>query len=585
MSSFNNKDKNGTVFLIVLFIIMVILLLITTIVISRAQVVVGRVGVFRDSIYVNGVWRSNFNVLDTSSVLATKNYVNNRYTGGTGISVNNSTGVITNTGVVTETDPVANAKSITVSAGYGLSGGGTNTVGNNPSFTLSVDTSSGKLATQNYVNNRYTGGTGISVNNSTGVINNTGVTSFNGRTGAVVPATGDYNINQLAGVSISSPTTNQLLRYDGTNWVNWTPNYLPASNINGTTNYVAKFTGSNTLGNSIIYDNGTNVGIGTATPGAQLDVEFPDGSNDYSLLDLRNSTNYGYMVKTDHIASRGATLRFVAYDYNVGSPTTRNVLTLRPEGNVGIGTTTPGQMLDVSGNVKFTGALMPNNSAGTTGQVLTSQGAGSAPIWTNISSQAWSLTGNAGTTAGTNFIGTTDSVDMVFKTKNIENMRITATGNVGIGTTTPAQKLDVNGSISFTGSLMPQGDAGINGSVLTSNGAGFYPIWSVPFYINEPGYQTVTTIISDGATISTSYNVTICKFNATTPNVNLPTTSLNNTYFGKLRIVVYNFTNNTLSVNPNDNLINGSNASYSIPVGAGKTFQWSGDGTIGWMVY
>jgi len=41
----------------------------------------------------------------------------------------------------------------------------------------------------------------------------------------------------------------------------------------GTTNQVAKWTNSTTLGNSVIYDNGTNVGIGTATPGALLECK------------------------------------------------------------------------------------------------------------------------------------------------------------------------------------------------------------------------------------------------------------------------------------------------------------------------
>jgi uncharacterized protein YaiE (UPF0345 family) len=36
--------------------------------------------------------------------------------------------------------------------------------------------------------------------------------------------------------------------------------------VSGTTNYISKFTGSTTLGNSLIFDNGTNVGINTASP-------------------------------------------------------------------------------------------------------------------------------------------------------------------------------------------------------------------------------------------------------------------------------------------------------------------------------
>lgn len=51
--------------------------------------------------------------------------------------------------------------------------------------------------------------------------------------------------------------------------------------------------------------------------------------------------------------------------------------------NVGVGTAAPTQKIDVAGAVKFSGALMPNNNAGTTGQILQSQGAGAPPIWQN----------------------------------------------------------------------------------------------------------------------------------------------------------------------------------------------------------
>lgn len=42
----------------------------------------------------------------------------------------------------------------------------------------------------------------------------------------------------------------------------------------------------------------------------------------------------------------------------------------------------------------------------------------------NSSSNAWSILGNTGTTAGTNFVGTTDNQDLVFKRNNIELLRI-----------------------------------------------------------------------------------------------------------------------------------------------------------------
>jgi hypothetical protein len=40
----------------------------------------------------------------------------------------------------------------------------------------------------------------------------------------------------------------------------------------GTTNYLPKFTGASTLGNSLIFDDGTNVGIGTTSAAVKLDV-------------------------------------------------------------------------------------------------------------------------------------------------------------------------------------------------------------------------------------------------------------------------------------------------------------------------
>lgn len=46
------------------------------------------------------------------------------------------------------------------------------------------------------------------------------VTSVFGRTGAITATAGDYTIGQIGGIVLTSPTTNQLLQYNGTNWVN-----------------------------------------------------------------------------------------------------------------------------------------------------------------------------------------------------------------------------------------------------------------------------------------------------------------------------------------------------------------------------
>lgn len=58
----------------------------------------------------------------------------------------------------------------------------------------------------------------------------------------------------------------------------------------------------------------------------------------------------------------------------------------------------------------------------------------------------WKLLGNAGTNPTTNFLGTTDAQDLVFRTNNVERIRTLASnGNVGINTPTPQFRFQVNG--------------------------------------------------------------------------------------------------------------------------------------------
>lgn len=65
----------------------------------------------------------------------------------------------------------------------------------------------------------------------------------------------------------------------------------------------------------------------------------------------------------------------------------------------------------------------------------------------------WEMSGNYGTNPGTHFIGTKDNTDFVFRTNNIERLRLKSSGNIGIGTINPTEKLTVSGSGIFTENL------------------------------------------------------------------------------------------------------------------------------------
>jgi hypothetical protein len=127
----------------------------------------------------------------------------------------------------------------------------------------------------------------------------------------------------------------------------------------------------------------------------------------------------------------------------VQSTTGAEYFFISASGGVGIGTGTPTNTLQVVGGVtatSFTGSLLGTASLATTA------------LTASFLNGAFLQNGNSfGATA---LLGTNDNQNLQFETNGTVRMHISSSGNVGIGTTSPAFRLDVSGSSKFgTGSV------------------------------------------------------------------------------------------------------------------------------------
>ena len=312
----------------------------------------------------------------------------------------------------------------------------------------------------------------------------------------VLAVTGSGNV----GIGTSAPlskfhvkaTTNQNLRVAG-------GSTLEINSINDADSAYIPVT---FRASSFNFSNG-NVGIGTTSPAAKLDIYVGASGgaaansddnliiedNGNSFLNFKTpATGVSGLIFSDLTRGQGQ----VTYDHNLDALrfVTSGVEKVRilSSGNVGIGTTTPSYTLDVSGSagstVRFKGSGQSTVSLndGTNDNFIVGTG-GRIDIRPS-GSQAVSVLGNGnvgiGTTApaaklhisGTGLGGTVSITDTAITDTNYNTLRLFAatqnkfalgvgtstsypshividgtTGNVGIGTTAPGAKLDVEGDV------------------------------------------------------------------------------------------------------------------------------------------
>jgi len=274
----------------------------------------------------------------------------------------------------------------------------------------------------------------------------------------------------------------------------------------GTTNYLPKFTGTSTIGNSLFYDNGTSVVIGTATPATNYILTLRTQSADYTkVLDWGTAAGGSWGNMTINISAPYQTiLNSGAWQFNISG--TQKML-LDNSGNLGLGVTP--SAWDTSTNVRVlqmnagslwgfstTAFLMVQNSFSNTSGVRTYVNNGFASEYEQASGQHIWKTAPSGT-AG-NAISFTQA------------MTLNASGNLSIGNTNDTYKLDVTGTARFS-SFVESSTNFISVALTDSISVGTSTAENAKYnYLGHSGYWGLKTT-------ATGFNFALDTYNGGTP--------------------------------------------------------------------